>query len=931
MRLTNPNHTLQLHRIIHMKKNHSNTILFRMLALVLLPLSSQAAILSVDPTTGNLVVATPSNGANTVSATVVGTTRLVVINSGVAITGDPTPQIGINITQADYNVTNDGSVSGALDGVRVTGFSANITNNAGDLIAGTGATAQGIDMSGGPLAVILNRGTITGLDDAIIIRSATVNITNTATGQINGLTGLTSDGINAGDSATINNAGTISGNGSAVVAGAGLSVNTNAGTMLGRVDGIFATTNATITNTGSITGTTDDGIDITGGTITNTGGSIIGADRGIIITGGTTNTVTSTGTIRGATGLETAGGADTININSGLLTGTGGNAAVLGAGADIFNIEGGAVVTGNVDGGAGVDALNIKGASTINGNVQAFESLVRDGAGAAAINGTTVTDTVSVNTTGSLFLNGNVNPSTLTETAVTLTAGAFGGTGSWDANIAQSGGTLSAGSAPSAVGTLTLAKDGNGNSGNLTITGGNFVVDANPFTNTMDRIVVGGNTSIAGSTMLVAPTSQDAPLQNGQTIVVDNAGTLTGNFTAATFFFDNNATDSGLQATQGSGAFTSSTVSLASVVVGNDISLSVVHNYDTVAGLTAFGESFGESLNNQVSSALGNPTLADFLGFLDYSDAATVACVMNAYEAEALMPIQAVALQSSLEIHRIVEQQNASGRITGGGGHVWGNFNANSGDYTDGLRYTIGAGTEIGALTVGVLVSQYDNNDLGLRGVDADLDSLSYGAYFASGDTTGWQFNGYVGISDNESSSRRKSDPLCTQLSPTVSMSPEGSGFQALLSGAYMMEKGNLTWGPTFGVEYASIDMDHSSVSPGPDLPSMTYKTDEMESFRSLLGVRAEYNLEKTRPYASVQWAHDFEGEASGYTATFQGSSFDVAQPIALSQDSLILRAGIIQQLGEVWSGDVGYLGQLALDSDAEDVHGLNLGLHASF
>lgn len=908
-----------------MKKNHSNTILLRMLALVLLPLSSQAAILSVDPTTGNLVVATPSNGANTVSATVVGTTRLVVINSGVAITGDPTPQIGINITQADYNVTNDGSVSGTLDGVRVTGFSANITNNLGSTIAGTGATAQGIDMSGGPLAVILNSGTITGLDDAIIIRSATVNITNTATGQINGLTGLASDGINAGDSATINNAGTISGNGSAVVAGAGLSVNTNAGTMLGRVDGIFATTNATITNTGSITGTTDDGIDITGGTITNTGGSIIGADRGIIITGGTTNTVTSTGTIRGATGLETAGGADTININAGLLTATGSNAAVLGAGADIFNIEGGAVVTGNVDGGAGVDALNIKGASTINGNVQAFESLDRTGAGtgAATINGNTTADTISINTTGSLYINGTMTPSTTAATAITLNAGEFGGTGLWTADIIQIGGSLSAGTAPSTIGTLNI-------SGSLADFGGKLLVNTNPFANTIDRINV-GNVSVDGGSMDVIPTSLDAPLQSGTKIVVGTTGTINNNYTAATFLLDSVDT-SGLQATAGTGYFTSSTVSLASVVQpGVGIGLSVIHHYDTVANLTPFGEAFGLNLNDQVSSALGNPTLADFLGFLDYSDAATVACVMNAYEAEALMPIQAVALQSSLEIHRIVEQQNASGRITGGGGHVWGNFNANSGDYTDGLRYTIGAGTEIGALTVGVLVSQYDNNDLGLRGVDADLDSLSYGAYFASGDTTGWQFNGYVGISDNESSSRRKSDPLCTQLSPTVSMSPEGSGFQALLSGAYMMEKGNLTWGPTFGVEYASMDMDHSSVSPGPDLPSMTYKTDEMESFRSLLGVRAEYNLEKTRPYASVQWAHDFEGEASGYTATFQGSSFDVAQPIALSQDSLILRAGIIQQLGEVWSGDVGYLGQLALDSDAEDVHGLNLGLHASF
>jgi hypothetical protein len=916
-----------------MKINKSNAILSCMLSLVLLPLSSQAAILTVDATTGNLVVDTPSNGANSVNATVAGTTRLIVINSGVTLTGDSVLQIGTNITQAGYTVTNDGSLSGTLDGIRVAGLnSANITNNIGGTIAGTGiAGSNGIDMAGGAAAVIVNSGTISAAaDDAISIRTSTVNITNNATGSITALSGTSSDGISGVGAVTLSNAGTISGTAAGVNVGTGLIVSSNAGIILGNTDGIFATTGANITNTGSITGTTDDGIEITDGTITNTGGSIIGADRGILISGGATNTVTSTGLIRGATGLETAGGADTININGGSLTGTGGNAAVLGAGADVFNIEGAALVTGNVDGGAGVDALNITGAAAINGNVLAFESVGRTGAGAAAINGSTVTDTVSVNTTGSLYLNGNVNPSTLTETAVTLTDGAFGGTGSWDANITQSGGTLSAGSGVSAIGTLTLAKDGNGNSGNLTITGGNLIVDASP-ANTMDRIVVGGDTSIAGATMLVAPTSQDGPLQNGTRVVIDNAGALTGNFTSASFFFDSNATDTGLQATHGTGAFTSSTVSLASVVVGNDIALSVVHHYDTVSGLSSFGQTFGQSLNNQVSSALGNPILADFLGFLDYSDAATVACVMNAYEAEALIPIQAVALQSSFEIHRIVEQQNAAGRITGNSGHVWGNFNANSGDAMDGTRYTIGAGTEIGALTVGVLVSQHNNNDLGLNGVDADLESLSYGLYFASGGTTGWQFNGYVGWSENESDSDRLSDPLCTQLNPVVSLSPDSSGFQALLSGAYMMEKGNLTWGPTFGVEYSDVDMDGTSVSPGPGLPSMSYSADKMESLRSLLGVRAEFDLDKTRPYVSAQWAHEFEGESSGYTATFQGSSFDVAQPIALAEDSLILRAGIIQQLGEVWSGDIGYLGQLALDNDGEDVHGLNLGLHASF
>jgi hypothetical protein len=918
-----------------MKRNKTNAILCSMLSLVLLPISIQAATIAVTAT-GDLVVDIPAGnanaGANTVAAT--GGTNLtptITVNTGVALTGDAVAQIGINTTVAGYTITNDGSIRGALDGIRVTGFSAIINNNLGNTIAGTGATVQGIDMSGGATASIINNGTITGTDDAILIRTATINISNTATGLIDGLTGAASDGISAGASATIGNAGTIRGNGNGILAGASLNVTSNSSIITGRLDGINATTTASITNTGTITGTTDDGIDITDGTITNTLGSIIGGDRGIIISGGATNTVTSTGTIRGATGLETAGGIDTININAGFLTGTGGNAAILGGGADIFNIEGGALVTGNVDGGVGVDTLNINGASTITGNVQAFESIVRTGSGAAVVNGTTVTDTVSVNTTGSLYLNGNVNPSTLLETAVTLTAGEFGGTGSWDANIVQNGGNLSAGSGPSAVGTLTLAKDGNGNSGNLTVTNGSLLVNTNPTADTIDRINVGGNTSIAGATMLVAPTSKDGPLQNGTKIVIDTTGTLTGNYTSASFFFDSNATDGGLQATSGTGAFTSSTMSLASVVVGTDIGLRVIHNYDTVTGLSPFGVSFGENLNTQVGSALGNPVLADFLGFLDYSDATTVACVMNAYEPDALIPVQAIALQSSREIHRIVEQQNSVGRISEENNHFWGNFNGNSGDNSDGTRFTLGAATDIGGLTVGVLVSQYNNGDIGLTNVDADLDALSYGAYFSSGTTTGWQWNGYVGISSVESESNRDTFGLCPEVSDVIGLTPEGSGLQALLSGAYMMEKGCCKWGPTFGVEYSSVDMDQATITPGPNLPSMSLNADEMESIRSLLGVRAEFTFDKTHPYISAQWAHEFEGETTGYTATFEGSSFNVAQPLALSADSIILRGGIIQQFGDVWSGDIGYLGELALDSDAEDVHGVNFGLHAAF
>lgn len=919
-----------------MKKNHKNAILCSLLTLAVIQTQSHAALIAVNPGTGDAtitaVVNATNSGANTVTATG-GTSPVVTLQTGALLTGDAAAGanqlIGINVTAAGYTINNNGSITATNDAIR-SNNAAVINNNLGAILSGTGASSQGIDMAGGATAVITNSGTITGLLDAISISSATVTINNTATGLIDGLTNAASDGISAQASATVNNSNIIRGNGNGIVAtSATINNNTATSTITGNVDGIFVTGNATITNTaGTITGTTDDGIDVGNGTITNSG-SIVGADRGISMRDLViANSITNTGSITGLVGVQTNTGADTVSFNAGTLASTAGitgSAALLSGGDDIFNITGGTVVTGIVDGGAGIDTLNITGASTMNGGVAAFETIARTGAGAATINGNTTADVITVNTTGSLYINGNVTPSTVAASAITLTSGELGGTGTWTAGITQTGGALSAGTGVSTVGTLTTT-------GNLDVTGGRLIVNTNPAANTMDRINVGGNVNVAGATMDVVPNSQDAPLQTGTRLVVATPGTVTGNYTSATFFFENSASDAGLQATHGTGYFTSSTVSLAPVVIaGQGIALDVVHHYDTVANLSPFGVAFGENLNTQVPSALFDPTLADFLGFLDYSDADTVACVMNAYEAEYLVPLQAIALQSSREVHRIVEQHNAVGRITGEQSQFWGNFNGNFGGDADGYRYTLGVGRSFGALNVGVLVSQYDTDDLGLGTVDADLQALTYGLYFASGGSTGWQFNGFVGMSDNESDTSRATDPLCTQLDRVISASPEASGLQALLSGGYMMEKGSCTWGPTFGLEYANMDMDRTSISPGPGLPAMSYNTDEMESLRSLIGVRAEFHLDKTHPYVSAQWAHEFEGDISGYTATFQGSSFDIAQPLELASDSLILRAGLIHQFSDVWSGDIGYLGEIAIDGDVDDVHGLNLGLHASF
>jgi hypothetical protein len=72
-----------------------------------------------------------------------------------------------------------------------------------------------------------------------------------------------------------------------------------------------------------------------------------------------------------------------------------------------------------------------------------------------------------------------------------------------------------------------------------------------------------------------------------------------------------------------------------------------------------------------------------------------------------------------------------------------------------------------------------------------------------------------------------------------------------------------------------------------------------------------------------------YVGDKQG-AAAFLGSTFGVNAPMQLGEDAIILRAGVIAQITDTFTGDLGYLGELSLD-DGTDSNGVNVGLHASF
>lgn len=958
-----------------MKLKNTNIIALRILAIAASIISAHAAVVNV--TTSNFT-SVAGSFPDTINANAGGATSVTIV-AGSFITGDAAATSALNVNVAGYTTSNSGTLQGNGAAAAATvAATTTINNQAFATIRST--TNQGINITAGTGSIINNSNLIEGGADGIRSATSTLTVNNLlAISEIRGITGAGSDGIQAVDGLFVVNNGKISGvdngidstSGSDITNNAGASITSttgnaidvttnltlkNSGTITasgvaangvdttsganitnfaggvitGGSDGLNLTSGAIVGNAGSITGIADDGIDLSDGRITNNvGGVIQGADRGIVFSG--QGTITNSGTITGGpVGIDFAGAltVDTLYMLAGTITGT--TAVSFGSGNDIASIKGGQI-NGILDGGASTtilgDQLNFDGGTaSIVGNVTNFETIVRNGTGVATITGTTEADNITV-TAGSLYLNGNITAETVpaSDANIVINGGELGGIGLWDANVTQNGGNLTAGTGPSAIGNLTINNDLD------VFNGANLLVHINAASGARDLITVNGNASISSGNILLSPNTQDAPLQSTSTQVLDVVGTRSGQYSAATFFFESGHTDAGsLQATAGNGLFTSSTVSLYVVnnpIDADDVNVTVVHHYDTVAGLNDFAQQFGVSLNNRVAESLVNPDLADFLGFLDYSSQSAVECVMNAYTPESFQASQSLAIFSARELYRIVEQQNASDRLFPSANHAWTNFNYNdlTSDGTS-MRYTLGAGTSLGGAHLGVLVSM-DTVDITS---DSDMETLSYGLYFASGEQTGWQWNAYVGASHSETSTIIDSI-ICDEVPAPYHFDPKGDGMQFLISGGYMMEQGCATWGPTFGFEYTTSEID-GTISPGPNLPDMEFNASRMESACSLLGLRADFNFGSAiRPYASAQWAHEFEGDSSGYNVNFLGSTFGVNAPMQLGEDAIILRAGVIAQITDTFTGDLGYLGEMSLDDNGTDSNGVNVGLHASF
>jgi len=952
--------------------------------------ASPLSITLVGYTTNNAGSLTALTGNSSAGVAVSATTAINNQSSGVI--SSATLQ-GISVTAGvGSTITNAGSISsGTVQGILLAAGAGSTITNTGTITgvtAGVGASdglilinSNSITATGGPGvtattgASITNSGTITAstigvtaTTGASIINSGTITASSSGVQLTSGINGVT----------TVNNTGTINGttNGIVFTGGAG-SVNsvTNSGTITSSTgNGVIfgaATSNDTLTMTaGTITAATnavslgagDDIFNLKAGTLNGIVDGGAGNDTLNLtgITGDTATingnvttfeTITKTGagvaTITGSTAAATA-----IAVSAGSLLLNGGTTAgtILVTSSASLTLNGAANTTGAIT--VNSAALNLNGTTnTITGAIAASNSgsiifngtttvtgAITANAASLILNGsTTATGGIAVTGNGSLTLN---NPTAATLTAPAISLGVLGaasqemlvGTGIWTTAVTQNNGIISPGSAPLAIGNLSVSS--------LTVNGGSLLVNVNAVNQTSDLLTVTGAATIIGTpTVLVSPTTLNAPLASTRVLAVTGTRTGTGQY-AATFYLEPGRVDTGalVAAPSPNGVFTSSTVSLSvtpgNVLLGqnaNDSYVTVTHNYDTVPGLNSFGRQFGSFLNSQIGYSLTNPILADFMGYLDYSpSASTVVGVMNAYRPTDFQASLAYSDVSAREIHRIVEQQNLGDSMFPNNNHVWANYNYNNYSHTGtASRYTMGVGgNAIDTFHFGALLS-YANADLSSS---STIDTLAYGAYVGMGAPTGWQLNGYIGGSHNKTSTR--ATPAAFSNSPlysTLNFDPDGNSFQALLSGAYMMEENFCTWGPTFGVEMVKSTLNGSLV-PGAGLPVMAFSSGTLRSLRTLLGARAEFTVNtKVRPYLSAQWAREFDGESNGYKASFQGASFNVNSPIRLAADSFILRGGVVIGLCESCFADIGYLGEYSTSGNNADYNGLNVGLRASF
>jgi uncharacterized protein YhjY with autotransporter beta-barrel domain len=615
------------------------------------------------------------------------------------------------------NLTNSGSITGGDDGVEA-GDSATVLNQLGGTITGTGDDGLDVD----DFLSLTNNGTITGAGDDGVDAGDSASIVNN-----NLIVGSVSNGIEAEDFLSLTNNGTISGNVDGVDADFAASITNNSSITGTTSDGVEADDSLILTNNATITGSGDDGVEAgddaiivnnLGATITGSGGEGVAAGDDLDLTNSGTITGFDDGVEAGESsvvtnnfgavitgtngdGVDFDGAIGSVLNNSGTINGADG-ALDGSSGDDVFNLNNGSVINGDVFGWGGSDTINFNGGLTsafgfpdtteniIHGDVFDVEFINKTGSGFAVIgdggldyDGNTITDplvTVEADlvtvTSGGLIINGNViGTDGVSTSTINVAAGAeLDGTGTWTANVNLADTSIFSAGATA----ISLTSQGGPITpedaiGSLTILG--TVTDAvafrwdvapqTPINNGVNSDLVTANTYVINSMDLhISPTNLDETITNGvyTIIATNNPVDITG-IEEVGVQFNSNIQD--LVGFEGSEIFNNLDDLNTNTVLGSffatvstsgdgtDVLLEIQHDFEGLPGLTATQSAIGAVFD--VESNNPDPDIQDFLAALDYSSLEEVQAVLQALDPSAQLGMVASIVNSNYRVNRMVQ------------------------------------------------------------------------------------------------------------------------------------------------------------------------------------------------------------------------------------------------------------------------------------
>lgn len=470
---------------------------------------------------------TPQGGATTIASNAVSTSgdgaagiRVAGASGTVAINASNTVTTGLAANAIDAGSTGDVTISGgsaqAVHGIAIFASAGGAANVQAVSAGGGGDGAAGVSVTGGT-GVTLNIAAAT---------STGSNVTDSGTGAVTRADAIFAQATNGAINATV---------GSAKAQGAG-------------ADGIRLIANGTggavsLKVTGAVSSAGGYGIfiDPPGGvavTIANTA-SVTGATAGLNATGAT-NSIVNAGSITSSAGPAVLASGATSLDNGGILVGGNGIAVQLGSSDDSVTLRTGSTVTGTIAGGGGTDTATLLGTNTAASPTQTvatfsgFSQLNVSSGYWTASSAPSSFGSVSVAQGSSLELRSVAGAPGLSITAPTIAdAGTLvvrtapGATSSFGNTQLTGAGLFNV----TGAGTLTIATDNSGFTGNTLVNGGTLQL-----TGTLGRIETApGGIFILGNGGTIGNVTGDV-VDNGTFIAnrSDNyalAGGLSGNGT----------------------------------------------------------------------------------------------------------------------------------------------------------------------------------------------------------------------------------------------------------------------------------------------------------------------------------------------------------------------------------------------------------------